>query len=234
MAQTVGWRSFWWLNVALNTLAFLTVLVGFPETKWHRDRHVQPAKVERHPDLAEEKKSFKIGHESYNPASAGLQLKNEPYLSRGRPNRSQWLLLQPKSNALTSLGHDFYLPWKLFSYPIVQFASFVVSFSSACSLLINLTQSQTFAAPPYNFAPLSVGFTNFASMVGALIGLFTAGPASDWIASRLTRKNKGIREPEIRLLVMVPYVCIMILGNFVVAFGFQHHWNWKVRKPCSV
>lgn len=35
------------------------------------------------------------------------------------------------------------------------------------------------------------------------IGLVTAGPLSDWIAMRLTLRNGGIREPEMRLPTMV-------------------------------
>ena len=27
---------------------------------------------------------------------------------------------------------------------------------------------------------------------------------------------------------MIPYVAIMIIGNFVVAFGWQQGWDWKV------
>ncbi|KAK0945149.1 hypothetical protein LTS01_026068, partial [Friedmanniomyces endolithicus] len=62
--------------------------------------------------------------------------------------------------------------------------------------------SQNFANPPYNFRPQSIGFMNFAILVGAMIGLATAGPFSDWISARATRKNRGIREPEMRLPAM--------------------------------
>ena len=31
-----GWRSFWWVMVALSALSVVLVIVGFPETKWHR------------------------------------------------------------------------------------------------------------------------------------------------------------------------------------------------------
>jgi hypothetical protein len=45
---------------------------------------------------------------------------------------------------------------------------------------------------------------------------------------RFTKKNGGIREPEMRLAAMIPYVIIMILGNVIVAVGYQDHWSWKV------
>jgi MFS family permease len=74
---------------------------------------------------------------------------------------------------------------------------------------------------------LFAGFFNFAILIGALIGLATAGPLSDWVSDRATKKNNGIREPEMRLPAMIPYVCIMILGNFIVAFGYEKKWPWE-------
>jgi len=72
-----------------------------------------------------------------------------------------------------------------------------------------------------------LGFMNFAILVGAIIGLFTAGPLSDYVSARSTRRNNGIREPEMRLPAMIPYIIIMYLGNIVVAVGYQHHWPWQ-------
>jgi len=113
----------------------------------------------------------------------------------------------------------------MFAFPIVEFASFVVSWSCSSFLTINLTQSQVLAAPPYNWSPLAVGQTNWAILVGASVGLATAGPFSDWVAAQMTKRNGGIREPEMRLLAMIPYVivrdieanyfaCIFPLRNF--------------------
>ena len=55
-----------------------------------------------------------------------------------------------------------------------------------------------------------VGFTNFASLVGIMIGLFTAGPNSSNISAVLTKRNKGIWEPEMRLITMILYVLIVV------------------------
>lgn len=95
-------------------------------------------------------------------------------------------------------------------------------------LTINLTQTHAFAEAPYNFSPLTIGFFNFAVLIGAIIGLVTAGPLSDWISMQLTKRNNGIREPEMRLLTMVPYFVLMLVGNFVTAFGWEGEWGWKV------
>ncbi|KAH6683176.1 hypothetical protein B0J14DRAFT_673703 [Halenospora varia] len=53
-------------------------------------------------------------------------------------------------------------PVYLLSFPIVLFASCVVSWSASSFLTLNLTQGQVFAASPYKFTPQQIGFTNFA------------------------------------------------------------------------
>lgn len=84
-------------------------------------------------------------------------------LGMGKPNKAQYNPLQPFSGSVSSLLRDLITPWTLMLFPIVQWSSFVVSWSSSCLLVLTLTQSFVFAAPPYNFGPASVGYTNFAS-----------------------------------------------------------------------
>ncbi|KAH7396970.1 major facilitator superfamily domain-containing protein [Phaeosphaeria sp. MPI-PUGE-AT-0046c] len=249
MTETVGWRSFWWFNTALLGLSFLMVVFMFPETKYQRrlpaahgntsassmDEKTQVRRSEDAGIATVETDSNKIDHvqtaTSSLPNAEGLTTSEtaarDPSLGRGKPGKWQWRVFQPNSNPFRSIFLDLWTPWKLFAFPIVEFAAFVVSWSCSSFLTINLTQSQVLAAPPYNFKPITVGFTNFAIMVGAFIGLFTAGPLSDWVSARSTRKNNGIREPEMRLPAMIPYVVIMLLGNVVVAVGYERKWPWE-------
>lgn len=126
----------------------------------------------------------------------------DPYLGKGTPSKQQWKLFQSNAHPFKAILLDLWIPWKLFAFPIVEFAAFVISWSCSSFLTINLTQSQNFAAPPYNFNSQSIGFMNFAILAGAFIGLATAGPLSDWVSARATKKNGGIREPEMRLPAM--------------------------------
>jgi len=249
MSLHVGWRNFWWLNVALQAAAAIMVLTMFPETKYHRphpselkhaftasDDKVQPDHVEKnHEATANTLESLgtnpPMTTDSVLASAANLTVTDtasrDPYLGRGSPNKRQWLIFQPNAHPFRSIFLDLWVPWKLFVFPIVEFASFVVSWSCSSFLTLNLTQSQAFAAPPYNFSSQTIGFTNFAILVGALIGLSTAGPLSDWVSMRATKRNNGIREPEMRLPAMIPYVVIMYLGNIIVSVGYQHQWPWE-------
>lgn len=238
MADRVGWRNFWWLNAAILALAFSVSLVGFPETKWDRlhpnelraqDKpDSKPSSEEKIAQLVETTDVEKKSAVHVSPDLSDAATVKDAFLGEGKPSKQQFKLFQKNSHPFRSIFLDLWIPWKLFAFPIVEFASFVVSWSASAFLTLNVTQSEVFAAPPYNFSSESIGFMNFAVLVGALIGLATAGPLSDWVSMRATRKNNGIREPEMRLPTMIPYVIIMIIGNLVVAFGYQYHWDWKV------
>lgn len=225
MSEQVGWRNFWWLYTAMNALSIIMIVFMQPETLYHRTHPGEVAKREHSKDLGE-KSEAEVDLKETGGLKHAETAEQDPYLGIGKPSKEQFGFFKHNKQPLKTLALDFWIPWKLFAFPIVQFASFVVSWSASCFLTLNLTQTQVFAAPPYNFHPTYVGFTNFAVLGGAIIGLATSGPLSDWIAMRLTRRNGGIREPEMRLPTMIPYVLIMILGNFVAAFGYQEQWPW--------
>ena len=228
------------LNVGLIGATFVLCLFGFPETKWHRLHPDEMRKIET--ENAAQQKNEKInttlkeGFEKTEKLTSvdGSNLSHtataqrDQYLRKGSPSKQQFRLFQTNANPLKSIALDLWIPWKLFAFPIVEFASFVVSWSASCFLTVNLTQSQAFAAPPYEFKPLVIGFFNFAVLVGAIIGFLTAGPLSDWISMQLTRRNNGVREPEMRLPTMIPYFILMLIGNFVTAFGWKEQWSWRV------
>lgn len=149
----------------------------------------------------------------------------DPYLGRGTPSKKQFMPWQALDGA--NVFQELWIPFYLHLFPAVEFAAFVVSWSAGVFLVVNLLQSQVFAAPPYNFSSQTVGLFNIAILVRAMIGLVTSGPLSDWVAARLTAQNGGIRESEMRLLSMIPYIVIMIFGSIIVAVGYDRSWPWE-------
>lgn len=119
------------------------------------------------------------------------------------------------------------LPFKLVRFPIVVWGALQFTFAASCFLMINITQSQALGLPPFNFSPASVGYTNLALFVGTSISLLTAGPLSDWVSNRATIRNRGVREPEMRLPALLPFALCVIVGCVVVSVGFQYGWPWE-------
>ena len=163
MADHLGWRVFFWLNVGVLGLSVLMLLFLFPETKWHRShtlRNGTPSLSELPPAvdnkfLSHTKETAEEDsiHSETPQNEARLR---ESVVGRGSPSKSQFRFLQLKDQH-TTLLNELWMPWRLFAYPIVHFASFVVSWSASLFLTVNLTQAQNFAAPPYSYSSQTIG-----------------------------------------------------------------------------
>jgi hypothetical protein len=252
MAEHTGVESFWWFNTGMLLFTLVICIFMFPETRYHRtwdtgDRSELPpvrdpkAVVEKADGSLHEKQSGTdqeeglgaqvVQAETQHSTAAGAgdniaptETHIDPCLGRGSPGKKQFLPFQPYQG---NLFRELWLPFYLHLYPIVEYAAFVVSWSASGFLVVNLSQSQAFAAPPYNFSSQTIGLFNLAVLVGGMIGLFTCGPLSDWVAAYLTKRNNGVREPEMRLVAMVPYIIIMIIGSVVTSVGYDRHWQWE-------
>ncbi|RNJ54675.1 hypothetical protein D7B24_009498 [Verticillium nonalfalfae] len=161
MADHVGWQNFWWLNVAMTAASIVYAFFGFPETMWTRAQPAQDAVT------------IEVAEQTVTPAEPTVM---DPFLGKGAPSKQQWKLFQPNSSPLKTIWFDLWTPWKLFGFPIVLFSSFVASWSCSSFLILNLTQSQVFAAPPYNMSSQSIGFLNLAVLVVIVVlGYTSAG-----------------------------------------------------------
>lgn len=241
MTERYGWRSFWWLNVAGYCFLLAWCIFLVPETSWDRGA---PLPVETTVEVSEKSEDVMVETKentsesdiknvtspSVVPAGAHDVVNHiDTHLHKGTPNRTQFMPIRIGDNATQhSMFRAFWTPIRLFAFPIIEWASFVFSWSASCFLYVNLTQSQVFSEPPYNFTSSQVGYTNFATFVGATIGLLISGPFSDWVSMRATKKNQGIREPEMRLPSLIPYAIVVILQMVIISVGYQYKWHWAI------
>jgi hypothetical protein len=81
--------------------------------------------------------------------------------------------------------------------------------------------------PPYNWSEIQAGLLAIATVVGyALAFLFTS--SSDRLAARLTKRNNGIREAEMRLGVMLPAMIIAPVGLVLFGLAAEQNLHWMV------
>jgi hypothetical protein len=230
MAQDYGWQSYWWLSTAISALTNVWILFFQPETRWDR-RAVAALPINDDcggADIASSKNEVADITIERNETSVttdedgrlGCQL-------TGKPNKAQ-LMPMGKWQAHESVIAAVWLPIKMIKLPIVIWGALQFTFCASCFLMVNITQSQALGAPPFNFNPASVGYTNLALFIGTSFSLVTAGPFSDWISNRATMRNGGIREPEMRLPALLPFAVCAIVGCVVTALGFQYGWPWEV------
>ncbi|KJZ73476.1 hypothetical protein HIM_07032 [Hirsutella minnesotensis 3608] len=73
-----------------------------------------------------------------------------------------------------------------------------------------------FIGPPYFWGELKAGYTYTGPFVGALCGFAISGLLADSSVRWLTRVNKGIYEPEFRILLVIP----MLIFGGIGLYGF--------------
>jgi MFS family permease len=82
---------------------------------------------------------------------------------------------------------------------------------------------------PYNFDPLGQGLIFLAPFVGSLVGTYLCGPLSDKIATYYTRRNDGVREPEMRLPTFAIAAVFVWVG--VVIAAVTYHYKTQYMGP---
>lgn len=115
-------------------------------------------------------------------------------------------------------------------FPAVIYSALVYGSQMGWLSLLLVTQSQIYSDVPYNFTASMVGLTNVGAFVGSIFGMYYGGPLADKFIIHMSRKNKGVFEPEMRLWMMI--VPTIINAGGLLAYGlpsyYKAHWAWSV------
>jgi MFS family permease len=79
---------------------------------------------------------------------------------------------------------------------------------------------------PYNFASGAQGLIFISPLAGSLVGTYLCGPLADSIANWATKRNHGIREPEMRLPACIIAVLLTFFGALISALTYQAKTHW--------
>ncbi|KAL6831602.1 hypothetical protein V8C40DRAFT_262911 [Trichoderma camerunense] len=227
VAEHVSFRIFFWACTGAQGLNIIALLFFFPETRRSREQSPIPGvTVSEEANVDNAKIETSSGHAEF-VSSPQIQNFQPEIQGSGRPSRSQFGIFQPiDRSAWRSVVRHFFTPAYILFFPIIFWASMATGSAANALLAVNILQSPGLSAPPYNFTPAQVGYANFALVVGGVFGLAVAGPWSDYVSQRATIKNKGIREPEMRLISLSPFIVVVIIGLVVFSVGLQEKWPW--------
>lgn len=121
----------------------------------------------------------------------------------------------------------FYRPVVLLSLPSILWATLVMSVTIGFLVAISSNFASAFAET-YNFKAWQSGLCFISGFIGTMLGIFFGGSVSDMVADFFTRRNDGIREPEMRLPAATIGLIASPLGLILYGVGIEDKMHWIV------
>ncbi|ODM16411.1 hypothetical protein SI65_07918 [Aspergillus cristatus] len=116
-------------------------------------------------------------------------------------------------------------PFYLFLFPNIVLAGIQFAFGCTAGIVSFNTISEIMTEPPYNWSAGSAGLLFLAALVGNFIGM-AIGSLSDYLVLTLTRRNKGYKEPEMRLYAYIFSLPLAAVGYFTYGWGATAGSHW--------
>jgi len=168
-----------------------------------------------------EKKELDVGQQEVaaSPPPTAMNEKKDPYLRTLRFTTGKRYSEAPFWKILIR-------PVVVFFYPAVLWAFLIYGVTLTWIVVFSVVNASIFTLPPYNFSVSETGLISLSPFVMTIIGEAIAGPLNDWICIALAKKNRGIYEPEFRLVLMVPVLILGVVGffGFGASVHYQTHW----------
>ena len=121
------------------------------------------------------------------------------------------------------------MPLRSFTYLLVPSTFWVITtygiFIGLCGFSFSFVFPLKIVAPPYNWPQTNSGLHALATMIGFACAVPFL-PTSDILAARLTKKNGGVREAEMRLGVLFPAVLAAPAGQVLFGVAAEKNLHW--------
>ncbi|KAI1430027.1 major facilitator superfamily domain-containing protein [Xylaria sp. FL1777] len=201
------WPVIYQTAAALIGLVFLLLIFTFPETAFSRDGE---------PLI-----------EAHDPGKQGTEIYTTESSTTFPPKKSYLQNLRIFNGTLTeeSLAKMFFRPLGVILLPSVLWASLVQSVT--IGFVVAVTSNVAVAySDAYDFQAWQVGLAFISAILGSLIGIPAGGQLGDVIADWFTRRNGGIRDPEMRLPTIALSLITTPLSLILYGVGIQKKLHW--------
>lgn len=193
----------------------------FPETAFNREgRPADDSQSLRRSSSAQ-------GSEKSNEKNRISGMEQAPSFTQVPKKKSYIQMLRLFSGTYTSepLLKMVLRPLCLICLPPVLWAALVESVTIGFLVAVTSNVSVAYEAA-YDFQAWQVGLCFIASCVGSALGIPAGGHLGDIVADYFTRKNGGIREPEMRLPAMTLSLVTAPLAMVLYGVGIQKRLHW--------
>jgi len=165
-------------------LMLLLIIIFMPESAFHRRDAINIDTSAKNLEIGAVEKEKAVEHiEDHPPHYSTLSEARDPYVKTLMPWSGYWDHI--------SFWRTLLRPFVVIASPVVIWATLLFTICISWLVLISITLSQIFSAPPYSFSVSAVGATNVSSFVASLLATLVAGPVIDGVAKLLSRRNNG-------------------------------------------
>ncbi|KAK3394129.1 major facilitator superfamily domain-containing protein [Podospora didyma] len=210
------WRVIYQVASALIGFVLLLAFFGFPETAYIRDKQ-QSDDESSGPGVSTSEKTAATASDVERAERPG-------------PIRKTGSYLESLKIFHTSLTHESFLklvarPIGLICLPPVLWAALVeavtIGFLVAVTSNVEVAFEET-----YGFKAWQAGLCFIGAIIGSIIGIPAGGQLGDKVADWFTRRNGGVRDPEMRLPAMLPCLIATPLSLILYGVGIEHKLHW--------
>ncbi|RPB28876.1 MFS general substrate transporter [Terfezia boudieri ATCC MYA-4762] len=214
-SDRIGWRWTFWLVVIFGGVLFPFIVFFVPETAYRRPAYLNL-------DI-----SSKENLNALDMTESGFHSSNEEkfddvdVLEHPAPEKDSFLkTLLPFNGRKTddTFWKVLFRPLPLIFHPAVFWGMLTQGTLIGWTVMIGVDIAWFYRLYPVNFNPAETGYSYAGGFFGGLVGFVLSGLLSDWSAKYLTRLNKGVYEPEFRIVLVILQMIFGCLGLF--GFGF--------------
>ncbi|KAK1250448.1 hypothetical protein MKX08_010451 [Trichoderma sp. CBMAI-0020] len=201
------WRTIYQVGAALVGFVLLLLIFTVPETSYLRTDHYEPPS----PDASDEKQPSNVREKTQNSTKKMCYIES--------------LLVFKVVGTSENMFKMMIRPFGLIILPPVLWAA--LSLAVTIGFLVAVTSNSAAAFnQTYGFASYQVGLCYIAAVIGSLFGLPAGGHLGDKVADILTKRNNGIREPEMRLPAVMISAITAPLALILYGVGIQYKLHW--------
>lgn len=228
--QDLGWNWTYGICACLYGLFIILIFFFVPETFYKRDpAYNLDLGTTDHTFETIDASEVKAEHpEHLEMTKSGAKVHAEVlYTGADEPPYTFWENLRPVRGVESdeNLLYIIFRPFGMLLFPQVLYAFITYGLSTSWLVVMISVLAQLFTGPPYNFSVSGVGLISIAPLVASLLG-FMAGPLNDMVVKKLARLNKGVYEPEFRLLLNIFTLILGVVGFSGFGATLQNEAPW--------
>ncbi|KAJ5627458.1 MFS general substrate transporter [Penicillium herquei] len=211
IATHLNWRYCFYFMAMCSGIQLIALFFLVPETSFHRTTGTEANQMD-----------YDTG-----PKGSGTEMIEDVSAARTATNIPD--SVPPKKTYLEELvvftgSHSDEPFFRLLIAPIVCCLNLAVmwvillggGFAAFCIAPLYV-MSQLFSAPPYGLTAEGVGFLNTGPLIGGILATLLLAMVNDPIIGWASRRNRGIYEPEFRLMLLI---LGFTTGPGIIGFGY--------------